>query len=413
LVGARFQLAVGAWQKFQRVFFRRFSREQEQAVKKLLTTANLKKALARPSLASGYLKGKLKAALGYRFGNGYSFMPGRIFFVLTGRCNLNCKMCPQNNNPLFHDVMTKETELNIEELRRMIDEISTFHPRILVTGGELSLHSAFFDFLSYIKKAGLFCGIVTNGIFLERDAAKLVSIGLDEISVSLDGPEAVHDGIRGVPGTYAKAVKGMKRIAEERKKIGAKVPMVNINFTISAANFRYVFPMVELMSSLNIDMLQFTHLQFLTPKDFEQQMALFKNLFGIEQDTSWQGLVSDLYQLDAEYLADTIEQIRNRKVEQGRITFSPDFNKQDIIRYYSDKPFHSQSLKGACLSPWDFAILGPAGEVVLCPNYIIGNLREHSFRETWNSPKARFFRKIILKKKSLPACSRGCCFFYL
>lgn len=322
-------------------------------------------------------------------------------------------MCPRGSHSRFRDEMVKETELNIEELRRIIDDISTFRPRILVTGGELFLHSSSFDFLSYIKRVGLFCGIVTNGTFLERDASKLVSIGLDEIAVSLDGPEAIHDGVRGVSGTYAQAVRGIQRIVEEKKRIGAKKPLVNINFTISTLNYRYIVPMVELMDSLNINMLQITHLQFLTQTDFEQQMALSKNLFGIERNTSWEGLVSDLYQLDAEYLADTIAQIRNRKVEQGRITFSPDFNKRDIIQYYSNMPFHSQSLKNACSSPWDFAILGPNGEVILCPDYIIGNLREQNFKEIWNNPKARFFRKIILKRKRLPACSRGCCFFYL
>lgn len=381
-------------------------------MKRILAKSSFQKALDRPLFAATYLKGKLKAELGYRLGMRYALPPGRFFFALTARCNLRCKMCPQDNHPSFRQEIVQKGEADIKELQKMIDDISPFRPIIMVSGGELFLHPSWFDFLSYVKAKGLYCSIGTNGTFLERDASELVNIGVDEISVSVDGPELIHDEIRGFPGTYAAIIRGIQHLMEEKKKRNRK-PRINIIFTISSLNFQYLPEMVEQMEALKIDTLRISHLNFLSQKDFENHMRLFKGLFGIEHDTSWEGFVSDLHHIDARPLAETIETLRRRRNGNLRITFFPDFQKEEIIQYYSHGPFHSKSFRNACLAPWDMAIVGPGGELILCPNYIIGNLCEQPFREVWNNERARLFRKILLRMKSFPVCSRGCCFFYV
>lgn len=381
-------------------------------MKKIFEKTNFQKALDQPLFAIRYLRGKIRANFGYRFGNGYSFPPGRVFIALTGRCNLKCQMCPQDRHPSFRQEIVEERDSNTEELRTIIDDIYSFSPMILVSGGELFLHPSWYDFLSHIKKKELFCSIGTNGMFLERHASKLVDIGIDELSVSIDGPERVHDEIRGLPGTYAKATRGIERVMEEKRGMGVIKPLINVIFTITSRNYQYITTVVELMASLKINTLRIGHLNFLRQKDFDDHMNISRKLFGINHDTSWEGYVSEVHDIDASHLANTIEYIRSKRDANMRITLFPDFNKEEIIQYYSEGSFRSRSFKNACLVPWDTAIIGPKGEVILCPNYIIGNLREKSFREIWNNEKARFFRKVILKKKQLPVCSRGCCFFY-
>ena len=381
-------------------------------MKRILVKSSFQKALDRPLFAAIYLKGKIRANLGYKLGRGYALSPGRVFFALTGRCNLKCQMCPQSNHPRFRQEIVRKGEADTKELQKMIDNISPFRPIIMVSGGELFLHPSWFDFLSYIKAKGLYCSIGTNGTFLERDASELVKMGVDEVSVSIDGPESIHDEIRGLPGTYTGIIRGIQHLMEEKKK-GIGKPRITIIFTISSLNFQYLHEMVEKMEALKIDTLRISHLNFLNQKDFENHIHLFKGLFGIEQDTSWEGFVSDLHHIDANLLAETIETLRSRKNGNLRITFFPDFQKEEIVRYYSHGPFHSESFKNVCLAPWDMAIVGPGGELILCPNYVIGNLCEQGFREIWNNEKATFFRKILLKMKSFPVCSRGCCFFYV
>jgi MoaA/NifB/PqqE/SkfB family radical SAM enzyme len=385
--------------------------KRKSAMKRILIKSSFQKALDRPLFAANYLKGKLKAKLGYRWGMGYALPPGRFFFALTARCNLTCKMCPQVNHPSLRQERDKKGEADIKELQKIIDDISPFRPIMMVSGGELFLHPSWFDFLSYIKAKRLYCSIGTNGTFLERDASELVNIGIDEISVSLDGPESIHDEIRGFPGTYAATTRGIQRLMEKRK--GNRKPRINIIFTISSLNFQVLPEIVEQMEALKIDTLRISHLNFLSQKDFENHMHLFKRLFGIELDTSWEGFVSDLHHVDATPLAETIETLRRRRNGNLRITFFPDFRKEEIIQYYSHGSFSSESFRNACLAPWDLAIVGPGGELILCPNYIIGNLCEQRFQEIWNNEKARFFRKTLSKMQSFPVCSRGCCFFYV
>jgi radical SAM protein with 4Fe4S-binding SPASM domain len=381
-------------------------------MKKLLKMSNIGKAFLRPVFAAYYLKGKIKAHIGYRFGRGYSLFPGKVFLAITGRCNLRCSMCPQYNHPSFQNDIVKEGEVNFKELRRIIDDISSFRPIILVSGGELFLHPSWRDFLSYVKSRGLFCSIGSNGTLVSKHASQLVDIGLNELSVSIDGPEHVHDKIRGVPGAFAKSVEGIKRVVKERDRVGAKKPFINVIFTITPENYKYIHDMIALLDPLKINTFRIGHLNFLRQKDYEDHMNMSEKLFGIDQDTSWAGFISESHNIDARYLADTIDDLRAAKSRNLKITFFPNFSRNEIIQYYSDQDFHSTSFKNACFVPWDLALIGPKGEVIMCPNYIIGNLREKSFKEIWNNENARHFRKVILKKKELPACSRGCCFFY-
>jgi radical SAM protein with 4Fe4S-binding SPASM domain len=376
-------------------------------------TANLGKAVDKPLFALRYLRGKIKATMGYHLGNGYSFSPGRALITLTGRCNLRCQMCPQERHASFRQDIVEERDADISELRKMIDEIRRFRPMVLVSGGELFLHPSWHEFLSYVKINGLFCSIGTNGTLLGKYASELVEIGVDELSVSIDGPERIHDEIRGVPGAYAKAVDGIKQINEAKERARTYKPLINVIFTISPLNHRHIAAVAASMGSLKVDTFRIGHLNFLRPKDLMDHRDLFAKLFGIDRDASWAGYVWDVSGIDGKLVAGTIEGLKKRPYGPPRITVFPDFKKNEIITYYAEGPFRSKSFPNACLAPWDIAIIGPKGEVLLCPNYIVGNLRDQGFRDIWNNDKARHFRKVMKKRKQLPACSRGCCFFYI
>lgn len=381
-------------------------------MKKLVTGANIKKSIERPMFTARYLKGKIKANLGYRFGHGRSLSPGRVFFALTGRCNLKCSMCPQYNNETFQDVVAHCDEMSINELRTVVDDIATFKPIVIVSGGELFLHKSWHEFLSHIKRRRLFCSIGTNGTMLEKHADKIVEMGIDDVSVSIDGPEEIHDAIRGVPGTYARAVDGVKRVMELRAGSGTAKPVINVIFTITPSNYKHLSQVVTEMESLGVDKLRVGHLNFLTQQAYDAQMPLSKELLGVEQDTSWAGYVTELKDFDAPWLMREIERLRKDTTRKLDVVFFPDFKPDEIEDYYSDRPFQSRSFKNACIVPWDTMVVGPGGEVILCPNYEIGNLREERFRTVWNGDKAQLFRRKIRKMKQMPVCSRGCCFFY-
>jgi MoaA/NifB/PqqE/SkfB family radical SAM enzyme len=87
----------------------------------------------------------------------------------------------------------------------VVDQAASAHPAFYFSGGEPLLYRGLDQVLAHVKRRGLIAALVTNGSLLARHAERLVEIGVDNVTVSLDGPEAVHDAIRGVPGTFARA----------------------------------------------------------------------------------------------------------------------------------------------------------------------------------------------------------------
>ena len=62
----------------------------------------------------------------------------------------------------------------------------------------------------YLKKSGFRLGMVTNGTGLSQHAP-VCSECFEKIYISVDGPEAVHDSIRG-KGVFRTALEGRKRL---------------------------------------------------------------------------------------------------------------------------------------------------------------------------------------------------------
>jgi MoaA/NifB/PqqE/SkfB family radical SAM enzyme len=381
-------------------------------LKKILSISSLQKGLERPAMALAYAKGKLKAGTGYRFGLGYSLPPGRVFFVLTGRCNLMCEMCPQQKHPGFREEIMQTPEMKPERLRDIVDQIKGFRPLVFVSGGELFLHSGWLDFLACLKNAGLFCSIGTNGTFLKEYASELLQLGIDEVSVSIDGLEATHDAIRRVDGTWARAVGGIQKLLSLRSGAGGSIPRVTVIFTITGRNCMEIEEMAAAMTELGVDNFRIGHLNFLRPDDFVTHMNITRKLFGVDKDTSWEGYAGPAPNIDAGAVAGTLQRLKSNRNGRMRVSVFPDFTAAEMIEYYSNKPFRAGSFKTGCLVPWEYAVIGPGGELILCPNYVVGNLCNESFVKLWNSPRARSFRRLIARKKELPACSRGCCFYY-
>ena len=82
-----------------------------------------------------------------------------------------------------------------------------------VTGGEPLLWDGLFDLLDYVVELGYETVFLnTNGTLLAEDnSRRLAQYDGLTISVSLQGPEALHDSIRGV-GSYKRALQGIEKV---------------------------------------------------------------------------------------------------------------------------------------------------------------------------------------------------------
>ncbi len=158
------------------------------------------------------------------------------FFVqwhLTESCNLSCRHCYQGER--------SSEELPLSEIARGVNEVSdmirdwseaygvAFSSSMNITGGEPLLRKDLFEILGEIKGRGFKVYLLTNGTLISRDRArKLAALGLDGVQVSVEGPEHVHDAIRG-KGSFAASTDGIERLVD------AGLP-VTLNVTLSTMN---------------------------------------------------------------------------------------------------------------------------------------------------------------------------------
>ena len=71
------------------------------------------------------------------------------------------------------------------------------------------------------------------------------------LTISVDGPEAVHDSVRSVPGTFQRIREGVTQL-NEVEKMGGNTISRSICFTISQYNYRYLSSMPDVARSLGL-----------------------------------------------------------------------------------------------------------------------------------------------------------------
>lgn len=133
---------------------------------------------------------------------------------LTYRCNQKCLHC---YNPNAQERLNGETaiteELTFSELVQLLDqlvELGVF--RIILSGGEASLHPDFWGIIQAARKRGFCVELYSNGInFTDEVAKQLKELGIHKVSLSLYSHEpALHEEITGIPGSWDRTVQAFK-----------------------------------------------------------------------------------------------------------------------------------------------------------------------------------------------------------
>jgi len=113
---------------------------------------------------------------------------------------------------------------------------------IAFEGGEPLLRNDLVDILAFSRSLPLHTSLITNGTLLESKIDAIASYINGVVYVSLDGLEKTHDAIRGVDGSFRKAIRG---ISAAKEKVA-----VTINTTIMAENIDEIESIVTLSKEL-------------------------------------------------------------------------------------------------------------------------------------------------------------------
>jgi len=182
------------------------------------------------------------------------------FFVqwhLTEKCNLRCTHCYQTGGRI--------TELSLAEICEVLAEITDmlaaweeayqlkFARSLNITGGEPLLRKDLFEILDEMRAGEFAVYLLTNGTMIDTPkAAELARLGVKGVQVSIEGPENIHDSIRGA-GSFARSRRGITHLLDAGL-------IVTINATLSEINAAGFTDMVELASKLGVQRLGFSRL---------------------------------------------------------------------------------------------------------------------------------------------------------
>ena len=158
--------------------------------------------------------------------------PLLVGWSLTDRCQFRCSYCGICGTG-EHDLPTPRVVEVIAALRDMGCR------RIQYTGGEPLLRDDIGDILTATRLAGISATISTNGMAVPKKLDDLV--GVAAVNISLDGPEPVHDAVRG-KGAFA----GVTRAIDAAKKAGIPIRFAAV---LHKGNLEHVEFLVEFAAS--------------------------------------------------------------------------------------------------------------------------------------------------------------------
>ncbi|MBI3272528.1 MAG: radical SAM protein [Planctomycetes bacterium] len=374
----------------------------------------VRKALTHPERILPALRHRAQMLPYYVRRDGTANLPQVIYLSINSICNLKCKMCDVGvenaASQFFKNLCISETrhpEISLERFKRLVDEVRSFKPKIAITSTEPLLYKPIVEAIRYAREAGLHVQVTTNAFLLDRYAKAFVEAGLNELWVSLDGPAAVHNQVRGVPRSFERAVDGMLAVMKHRKELNRRLPVLATNFAISNHNFHSLTAYLDSVQELGLDLEQlvFSHMNYVLPETAAKHNLEYGHIC---RTTPSSVTGATPLEVDTDVLWDQLLKIKTEYAHLP-IGFTPEMDRGELEDFYRrpDRFIHQDR----CQVPWFMAQILATGDLIpmtRCFNMPLGNIHDGTFAEAWNGEKMRQFRVHLQRFGTFPACSRCC-----
>jgi MoaA/NifB/PqqE/SkfB family radical SAM enzyme len=128
----------------------------------------------------------------------------------TIRCNLRCSFCYQGDSR-----GRRRDDLPPEEVIRCYERIPSLR-RTKLVGGEIFVYRGLDQVLDYLDDRGVGITLQTNGTLIDEEVARALARRrhIRAVIVSVDGPAAIHDDLRGHAGAFAKTMRAIRLVRE-------------------------------------------------------------------------------------------------------------------------------------------------------------------------------------------------------
>ncbi len=299
-----------------------------------------------------------------------------LFLEITQACNLRCLHCGSDCT-----ADSRSPSLDLPDWLSLIDHVSEgFSPELLfvITGGEPLLDPHLLDITRHIQRRGRRWGLVTNGWMLDAAfLSRLVDAGLHSITISLDGGEQTHDWLRGVPGSWRRALRAVTLAAK------APVPLMDVVTCVHPGNLKTLSDTARTLLDAGVRSWRLFRI-------FPKGRAAGRPELLLTHGQTWELL---------DWIRDNRRDYRGRGLGvsyscEGWLPFGFD-------RRVRPEPFF-------CRAGVSIASVLCDGTITGCPNndpsFAEGIIRNTDFRRAWQEGFARFRDRALMKKGICERC---------
>ena len=177
---------------------------------------------------------------------------------LTYQCNLNCLHCSAT------EIRKVEDNLTTNDLKEIIEKLSSYKCILHVNpnAGEPTTRNDFVEIYNLMADKLDKTKMTTNGILLSKIIDKLDLRNLSTIVVSMDGPEEIHDKIRG-SNTHKRTYKSLRALSQRRKEENLDFD-IQINFVLQKLNSESLGDMVAILDENDVNVINTIHAELRT-----------------------------------------------------------------------------------------------------------------------------------------------------
>jgi radical SAM protein with 4Fe4S-binding SPASM domain len=152
------------------------------------------------------------------------WLPRTCVWELTLACDAACVHCgSMAGRARQNELDTREALGFVRDLGRLGCESVT------LSGGEPLLRRDWPELAEAIRDAGMRLELITNGLSVAAEAQAIAERGFWAVTFSVDGPAAVHDALRGVPGGLERLLRGAQELRERGVRVGAATQVNRVN----------------------------------------------------------------------------------------------------------------------------------------------------------------------------------------
>ncbi|MBN2373072.1 radical SAM protein [bacterium] len=308
-----------------------------------------------------------------------------VVWNTTNRCNLRCLHCYIQAED--HDY---KNELSTKEAKALIDDLGQMQvPVLLFSGGEPILRHDLYELGDYATKKGIRAVISSNGTIITPEAAdRIKRAGFRYVGISIDGTEKTHDHFRKMPGSFKKALEGVRNCLEAGVMSG-------VRFTVNRHNFEDLPEILDLCEREKIPRFCLYHLVYagrgkemvmddITPGETRSMIRML-----IEKAKDWCARGIETEMLTTDNHADGIY------IKKYLDEMDPDRAKEvgTLLKMH-----------GGCSAGTKMSNIDPFGNVHPCQfwsHLTLGNIREKRFSEIWLDPDNPVLKKLRKKAEFL------------